>query len=85
MKKSQRIKRKALGTILHHTLGIMSACTMQIGDILRGESGTPAYQTSPLRGALTAKEFRLLDKRIKTIRQAQEEIRIIALHLERNP
>lgn len=83
MKKSRRIKRKAVSDILWHTVGVMSYCTNQVSEILLRESGTPVHRTSALRGALTEKEFEAIHTQVRNISRCLENLRKIAKHLEK--
>lgn len=81
--KAKRIKRRAVGKIVWQTVGFMEHALMQLGEILRIESGTPVHRNNPLRGALTEREFNLISQRIKRIRLYLEDFRKIAKHIER--
>lgn len=83
MGKTQRIKRKAVGRILWHTVGIMESCMYHLGDHLHVEGPFNAHRNNPLKGALTEREFNLIGQRIKKIREYIEDLRKIAKHLER--
>lgn len=83
MSKTKLIKRKFVGKIMWHTVGIMESCMYHLGEQLHVEAGIPAHRDSSLRGALTEQEFKAIGNQIKGMRERIENFRRIAKHIER--
>lgn len=81
MSKSKRIKRRAVAITLFASARAMEVGVGELYQLLRQDNGEGHQKDSPLKGALTDKEYRLVEQRHKAGRKLIDDIRKIAQHL----
>lgn len=84
MKKSMKIKRRAVSTILHASARAMEVGSSELFKSLRTNNAEGMEKNSPLRGALTDQEYRLIRREKDRVDGVIENLRKIANAMQRS-